>query len=270
MKIKQDRASRTYELQVSACPAPPLPAPTTHCSSVSFRLSWRRVPKRWRARRSCWRRPTRPWRRPTTTTSPRCTSWELPSVPARLPQRCVLEVGAGQCCPPSPSGSCRSDCARPRRPRSCLSVLGTSLTLGWLCPLPGLVRAWDPPIPPRASGAAWHLLLSEIKGCQCTGMGTWGCCTAWHAGGAQGTLRCAGSAVGMQGCCAVWVPLQGCFRDAAGMLCCEATMSGHAAARWLLALLSHLLSFSPLSLCALQAAKQIKDRYGPPAAPVPH
>uniref|UniRef100_A0A8C9FTW2 Fibronectin type III and SPRY domain containing 1 n=1 Tax=Pavo cristatus TaxID=9049 RepID=A0A8C9FTW2_PAVCR len=73
----------------------------------------------------------------------------------------------------------------------------------------------------------------------------------------------------MQGCCAMWVPLQGCFRDAAGMLCCEATMSGHAAARWLLALLSHLLSFSPLSLRALQAAKQIKDRYGPPLPPRP-
>lgn len=46
--------------------------------------------------------------------------------------------------------------------------------------------------------------------------------------------------------------------------------SGHAAPRWLLALLSYLLfCFLLFFLCARKAAKQIKDRYGPPCPPVP-
>lgn len=78
MKIKQDRASRTYELQVSTHPACPLHPPTHRHPRPPLPLfpphprpSWRRVPRRWRARRSCWRRPTRPWGRPTIMTSPR-------------------------------------------------------------------------------------------------------------------------------------------------------------------------------------------------------
>ncbi|XP_062452067.1 fibronectin type III and SPRY domain-containing protein 1 isoform X1 [Rhea pennata] len=74
MKIKQDRASRIYELQVSARPAhPPAAATTTHCCSLPFRPSWQLAPRPWRARRSCWRQPTRPWRPPTTMTSPSVT-----------------------------------------------------------------------------------------------------------------------------------------------------------------------------------------------------
>jgi len=63
------------------------------------------------------------------------------------------------------------------------------------------------------------------------------------------------------------VGLRCCVGTAVGIRCRGAAMRGALQHAGLLALLSHLLSFSPLSLRALQAAKQIKDRYGPPAAP---
>lgn len=91
----------------------------------------------------------------------------------------------------------------------------------------------------------------------------WGC---W--GTAAGMLCRWGTAAGMRGCCAAGVPQRG----RGDTLLAPEQGSGHAAPRWLLALLSHLLFFfPPLFLCARKAAKQIKDRYGtlvPPPAPL--
>lgn len=94
----------------------------------------------------------------------------------------------------------------------------------------------------------------------------WGC---W--GTAAGMLCRWGTAAGMRGCCAAGVPQRG----RGDTLLAPEQGSGHAAPRWLLALLSHLLFFfPPLFLCARKAAKQIKDRYGtlvPPPSPTnPH